>query len=113
MRTIRLFTVPPASNVKNKMWVPHSQTLTLAGATIKTIYIYKSWKTCTLAKYFIEKQCGLHNLKVTFLEKVKVKTEKYLEKREGHWQRHLFTMHPHSQNIRKEFENGTHKSFFN
>ena len=75
--------------------------------------INKSWKTCTLVKHFIEKQCGLHNLKVTLVEKVKVKTEKYLEKREGHWQRQLFTMHPHGLNIRKEFENGTHKSFFN
>ena len=76
-------------------------------------HINKSQKTCTLAKHFIEKQCGLHNLKVTLVEKVKVKTEKYLEKREGHWQRQLFTMHPHGLNIRKEFENGTHKSFFN
>ena len=33
----------------------------------------KSWKTCTLAKHFIEKQCGLHNLKVTLVEKLKLK----------------------------------------
>ena len=69
-------------------------------------HINKSQKTCTLAEHFIEKQCGLHNLKV------KVKTEKHLEKCEGHWQRQLFTMHLHGLNIRKEFENGTHKSFF-
>ena len=73
-------------------------------------HINKSWKTCTLAKHFIEKQCGLHNLKVTLVEKVKIKT--YLEKGEGHWQRQLFTMHPHGLNIREEFENGTHKLFF-
>ena len=76
-------------------------------------HINKSRKTCTLAKHFIEKQCGLHNLKVTLVENIKVKTEKYLEKREGHWQRQLFTMHPHGLNIRKEFENGTYNSFFN
>ena len=40
VRTIGLFTVPSASNVKSKMCVPHSQTFTLAGATIKAIYIY-------------------------------------------------------------------------
>ena len=75
-------------------------------------HINESRITCTLAKHFIEKQCVLHNLKVTLTEKVKVKTEKYLEKREGHWQRQLFTMHLHGLNIRKEFENGTHKSLF-
>ena len=48
-------------------------------------HIHKSRKTCTLAKHFIEEQCGLHNLKVTLVEKVKIETEKYLEKREGHW----------------------------
>ena len=48
------------------------------------IHINKSRKTYTLAKHFIQKQCGLHNLKVTLAEKVKLKTEKYLEKREGH-----------------------------
>ena len=42
-------------------------------------HINKSQKTCTLAKHFIEKQCGLHNLKVTLVEKVKVKTEKFRE----------------------------------
>ena len=56
-------------------------------------HINKSRKACTLAKHFSEKQCGLHNLKVTRVEKVKVNTEKYLEKRERHWQRQLFTMH--------------------
>ena len=74
-------------------------------------HINKSRKTCTLAKYFIEKQCGSHNLKVTLVEKVKAETENYLEKCEGHWQRQLLTMHPHGFNIRKEFENGTRKSF--
>ena len=39
-------------------------------------HINKSWKTCTLARHFIEKQCRLHNLKVTLVEKVKVKAEK-------------------------------------
>ena len=43
-------------------------------------------------------RCGLRNLNVTLVEKVKVKTEKYLDKREGqregHWQRQLSTMYP-------------------
>ena len=41
-------------------------------------------KTCTLAKHFIEQKCGLQNLKVTLIEKVKVKNLDYLEDREGH-----------------------------
>ena len=57
-------------------------------------------------------KCGLQNLKVTLIEKVKVKNLDYLEDREGHWQRQLFTMQPHGLNVRKEFEGGTHKSFF-
>ena len=64
-------------------------------------------KTCTLAKHFIEQKCGLQNLKVTLIEKVKVKDLFYLEDREGHWQRQLFTMQPHGLNVRKEFE-GVH-----
>ena len=69
-------------------------------------------KTCTLAKHFIEQKCGLQSLKVTLIEKVNVKNLDYLEDREGHWQRQLFTMQPHGLNVRKEFEGGTHKSFF-
>ena len=52
------------------------------GSTLTDFYtrwsnhMNKSRKICTLAKHFIEKQCELHNLKVTFVEKVKVKTEK-------------------------------------
>ena len=69
-------------------------------------------KTCALAKHFIEQKCGLQNVKVTLIEKVKVKNLDYLEDREGHWQRQLFTMQPHGLNVRKEFEGGTHKSFF-
>ena len=34
-------------------------------------------KTCTLAKHFIEQKCGLQNLKVTLIEKVKVKNLDY------------------------------------
>ena len=75
-------------------------------------HINTNKKTCTLAKHFIEQKCGLQNLKVTLIEKVKVKNLDYLEDREGHWQRQLFTMQPHGLNVRKEFEGGTHKSFF-
>ena len=71
-------------------------------------------KTCTLAKHFIQQKCGLQSLKVTLIEKVKVKNLDYiyLEDREGHWKCQLFTMQPHGLNVRKEFEGGTHKSFF-
>ena len=70
-------------------------------------HINTNKKTCTLAKHFIEQKCGLQNLKVTLIEKVKVKNLDYLEDREGHWQRQLFTMQPHGLNVRKEFEGGT------
>ena len=39
-------------------------------------------KTCTLTKHFIEKKCGFENLKVTVIEKVKIKTVENLENRE-------------------------------
>ena len=69
-------------------------------------------KTCTLTEHFIEKKSGFENLKVTVIEKVKIKTVENLENREGHWQRQLFTIKPYGMNVRKEFERGTHKTFF-
>ena len=75
-------------------------------------HINYKWKTCTLTKHFIEKKCGFENLQVTVIEKVKIKTVENLENREGHWQRQLFTIIPHGMDVRKEFERGTHKTFF-
>ena len=56
------------------------------------------------------KKCGLENLKVTVIEKVRIKTVENLENREGHWHRQLFTIRPHGMNVRKEFERGTHQT---
>ena len=50
-------------------------------------------------------------LKVTVIEKVKIKTVENIENREGHWQKQLFTITPHGMNVRKEFERETHKTF--
>ena len=69
-------------------------------------------KTCTLTKHFIEKKYGFENLKVTVIEKVKIKTVENLENRKGHWQRQLFTIKPHGMNVRKEFERGDSQNIF-
>ena len=107
---IGLLIVPTALSAKNRMWVRQSLNFTHVGATTKAILTPK--RTCTLAKHFIEQKRGLQNLKVTLIEKVKVKNLDYLEDREGHWQRQLFTMQRHGINVQKKFEGGTQKSFF-
>ena len=68
------------------------------------------WKTYTLTKHFIEKKCSLENLKVTVIEKVKIKIVGNQENREEHLQRQLCTIRPHGMNVRKEFERGTYST---
>ena len=60
---------------------------------------------------FHRKKCGFKNLKVTVIEKVKIKTVENLENREAHWQRQLFTLRPNGMIVRKEFERGLTKHF--
>ena len=62
-------------------------------------HINCGWKTCTLIKHFIEQKCGLENIKVTVIEKVKIKTVENLENREA---RQSFIIRPHGMRCQEK-----------
>ena len=53
----------------------------------------------------------LSSLKFVLIDQVSIKTEEFLEQREGYWQVQLWTYEPYGFNAKKEFNSGRRREF--
>ena len=70
-------------------------------------------RTCCLVNHFIDNAHDhpLSSLKFVLIEQVSIKTEEFLEQREGYWPVQLWTYEPYGFNAKKEFNSGRRREF--
>ena len=68
-------------------------------------HIKQKKRTCCLVNHFIDNAYDhpLSSLKFVSIEQVSIKTEEFLEQREGYWQAQLSTYETYGFNAKKEF----------
>ena len=71
-------------------------------------HIKQKKRTCRLVNHFIDNAHDhpLSSLKFVLIEQVSIKTEVFLEQREGYWQAQLWTYEHYGFNAKKEFNSG-------
>ena len=76
-------------------------------------HIKQKKRTCRLVNHFIDNAHDhpLSSLKFVLIEQVSIKTEEFLEQREGYWQAQLWTYEPYGFNAEKEFNSGRRREF--
>ena len=68
---------------------------------------------CHLVNHFIDNAYDhpLSSLKFVLIEQVSIKTEEFLEQREGYWQAQLWTYEAYGFNAKNEFNSGRRREF--
>ena len=94
----------------NRKWVGSSVNFR-AGLSNEKDHIKQRKRTCHLVNYFIDNghDHPLSSLKFVLTEKVSIKTEEFLEQREGYWQAQLWTYESYGFNAKKELNSGSRR----
>ena len=76
-------------------------------------HIKQKKRTCRLVNHFIDNAHDhpLSSLTYVLSEQVSIKTEEFLEQREGYWQAQLWTYEPYHFNAKKKFNSGRRREF--
>ena len=76
-------------------------------------HIKQKKRICHLVNYLIDNAYDhpLSSLKFVLIEQVSIKTEEFLEQREGYWQAQLWAYEPYGFNAKKEFNSGRKREF--